>query len=82
LHRGQQVETNGYSDIFPEGILIGRLENATDSPDGMSYRLKVKLAVDFSTLRNVSIIADYTKSERKQLEEHADSVLLGKTSPN
>lgn len=82
LHKGQKIETNGYSDIFPEGILIGRLEGAADSPDGMYYRLKVKLAVDFSTLRNVSIIADYTKPERIQLEEHADSVLIGETSEN
>lgn len=82
LRKGQKIETNGYSDIFPEGILIGQLERAGDSPDGMSYRLKVKLAVDFSTLRNVSVIAGYTKPERKQLEEHADSVLLGETSEN
>jgi len=82
LSKGQQVETNGYSDIFPEGIPIGRVVQTGDSPDGMSYRLKVKLAVDFATLRNVSVITDYTQPERIQLEEHADSIALGKTPSN
>lgn len=81
LEKGQQVETNGYSDIFPEGIPVGRVEQIGDSPDGMSYRLKVKLAVDFATLRNVSVITDYTQPERIQLEEHADSIVSGKTPP-
>lgn len=79
LGKGQLVETNGYSDIFPEGIPIGSVVQTGDSPDGMSYRLKVKLAVDFATLRNVSVITDYTQPERIQLEEHADSIVSGKT---
>ena len=69
------VETNGYSDIFPEGIPIGKVKKVKDSSDGMSYSLEVELFTDFKTLRNVSIITNYTKPERKALEEKADSLM-------
>lgn len=79
VKKGLRVETNGYSDIFPEGIPIGRVTSVGDSPDGMSYRLGVRLAVDFGTLRNVSVITNYTQPERKQLEARADSLASGQT---
>jgi rod shape-determining protein MreC len=72
---GEIVETNGYSDIFPEGIPIGKVKKVKDSSDGMSYSLEVELFTDFKTLRNVSIITNYTKPERKALEEKADSLM-------
>lgn len=70
------VETNGYSDIFPPGLPIGVVGRIGDSPDGMSYMLAVKLFADFATLRDVSVITNYTKPERKELEEIADSLSL------
>lgn len=41
--RGDWVETNGYSSIFPAGVLVGRVEKAFNSSDGLSYRLKIRL---------------------------------------
>ena len=66
------VETNGYSDIFPPGLPIGVVQNVGDSPDGMSYFLRVKLFANFSTLRHVSIITNYHAPERRLLEEMAE----------
>ena len=43
-----EVETNGFSDIFPEHIPIGKVERVEDSADGLSYSLAVKLYTDFS----------------------------------
>lgn len=71
---GELVETNGYSDIFPPGLPIGRVTKVTDSPDGMSYKLRVLLKTDFNTLRDVSVITNYTKPERLRLEQTADSL--------
>ena len=76
------VETNGYSDIFPPGLPIGMVQKIGDSPDGMSYFLRVKLFANFSTLREVSVITNYSSPERRILEEMAenpakqDSVLI------
>ena len=70
----ETVETNGYSDIFPAGLPIGQVLNFENSADGMAYHLRVKLFTDFSTLRDVSVIADYVNQERKLLEAQADSL--------
>ena len=65
------VETNGFSDIFPPGLPIGSIQGIGDSADGMSYQLKVKLFANFATLREVSVITNYTAQERRQLEHQA-----------
>ena len=75
VKKGDWIETNGYSDIFPEGIPVGQVVKIGDSADGMAYRLTVKLGVDFNTLRNVSVITNYTKPERRLLEQKADSLM-------
>lgn len=71
---GETVETNGFSDIFPAGLPIGEVVDFTSSSDGLDYLLRVKLYVDFSTLRDVSVIADYVNEERKMLEKEAESL--------
>ena len=71
FHTGDMVETSGYSSIFPRGILVGRIEHVYNSPDGLSYRLKVQLSTDFSTLRNVMVIADEQVAEQQQLLREA-----------
>lgn len=75
---GDWVETSGYSSIFPEGVLVGRIEKIYDSRDGLSYRLKVRLSTDFSSVRNVFVIDDKSVVERKMLLDAArDSLGLG-----
>lgn len=58
------VETSGYSSIFPPGIMVGRIMQVYNSKDGLSYRLKVKLSVDFANLRDVCVIDDAAMEER------------------
>ncbi|MCQ2256369.1 MAG: rod shape-determining protein MreC [Bacteroidaceae bacterium] len=74
VKKGDVMETNGYSAIFPPGIPIGVVSNIGDSSDGMSYLLTVNLYTDFTTLREVSVITDYIQAERIELEEKADSL--------
>ncbi len=68
INKGEIVETNGYSDIFPAGLPIGKVLDFTDSSDGTAYLLRVKLFADFATLRDVTIITNYQNTEREQLE--------------
>ncbi len=70
LEKGEVVETNGYSDIFPAGLPVGEVLDFTDSSDGMAYLLRVRLFADFATLRNVTVIGCEVNTERKQLEEN------------
>ena len=68
FHTGDLVETSGYSSIFPRGILVGKIEHVYNSPDGLSYRLKVHLSTDFAILRNVMVIADERVTEQQNLQ--------------
>ncbi len=75
--RGDWVETNGYSSIFPAGVLVGKIEEVYNSRDGLSYRLKVRLSTDFGNLRDVVVITDHSIAERIQLMRAArDSLNL------
>ncbi len=79
IERGEWVETNGYSAIFPAGVTIGQVIDIQNSHDGQSYRLKVQLATDFTKLRDVCIITDKSFIERIQLERAAADSLSRKT---
>lgn len=75
--RGDWVETNGYSSIFPPGVLVGKIETVYNSSDGLSYRVKVRLSTDFGRLRDVVVINDPTVAERARLLQSArDSLKL------
>ena len=73
--RGEWVETNGYSSIFPKGVLVGKIVEVYNSKDGLSYRLKVKLSTDFAHLSEVCVINDSTIAERLNLLQSAKDSL-------
>ena len=75
--RGDWVETNGYSSIFPPGVLVGKIETVYNSDDGLSYRVKVRLSTDFGHLRDVVVVNDPSLVERTRLLQSArDSLKL------
>jgi rod shape-determining protein MreC len=76
--RGDWIETSGYSNIFPHGVLVGRIETIYNSPDGLSYRLKVRLTTDFGRLRDVCVISDKDIAEHARLLEQAEDSLTMK----
>ena len=39
---GDTVVTSGFSTVFPEGIMVGTVDDMSDSHDGLSYLLKIK----------------------------------------
>jgi rod shape-determining protein MreC len=75
--RGDWVETNGFSSIFPPGVLVGQIVEVYNSRDGLSYKLKVRLSTDFGNLRDVVVINDQAIEERLKLIQAAkDSLKL------
>ena len=66
---GDTVVTSGYSTVFPEGIIVGTVDDMSDSHDGLSYLLKIKLATNFGRLSDVRIISRTGQSEQKSLEQ-------------
>ena len=75
FRKGDWVETSGYSNIFPPGIAVGRIEKIFNSRDGLSYRLQVHLSTDFARLRSVCVFNDSTLRDRRQLLQAAQDSL-------
>ena len=65
---GDTVVTSGYSTVFPAGVMVGTVDDMSDSNDGLSYLLKIKLATDFGELGDVRVIARTGQMEQQELE--------------
>lgn len=66
---GDTIVTSGHSAVFPGGIPIGTVEDMSDSHDGLSYLLKIKLFTDFGRLSDVRVIAKKEQEEQLELEK-------------
>lgn len=71
FEKGEWIETSGYSSIFPPGITAGQITGISNSVDGLSYRLKIRLSTDFARLRDVYVINDPTIAEQTQILQAA-----------
>ena len=72
FEKGDTVVTSGFSSIFPADIPVGIIESLEDSQDGLFYRAKVELFVDFTNIDNVFIIGNDNKDEQYILEQEGE----------
>jgi rod shape-determining protein MreC len=66
---GDIVVTSGIDGIYPKGFIIGRIETVERS-GGAYKRIRVRPAVDFSSLEEVLVVLTPTPA-RKAAEEHS-----------
>lgn len=69
--KGDTIVTSGYSQMFPEGIMAGTIEDFGSQTNDNFYTLKVKLSTDFATLKNVILIDNSKLKEQYELEKLA-----------
>jgi len=69
---GDTIITSGFSSIYPEGILIGYIEDFEEK-GGSFYTIYVKLSTDFKRLNNVNIIGNLIQKEKLELEQEAEN---------
>ena len=67
-HVGDVVETSGFSNVFPEGIFVGKVVDIRNSGDGLSYQLYVQLGVDLAAVRDVCVIVEDHQQELDSLQ--------------
>lgn len=72
---GDYVVTNGYSSIFPPGIMVGKILHVFNSSDGLSYRVQLRLSTDFSKLRHVCVIDNSALKDKALLLKAAQDSL-------
>ncbi len=66
---GDTVVTSGYSDVFPNGVMVGTVENIDLQTDVNQYTLTIKLSTDFHALKNVLVINRGHLNEKRELEK-------------
>ncbi len=64
--KGDSVLTSGYNAIFPEGIMVGLIDEV-HLTDELFYDLKVKLSQDFRKLSYVEVVKNSLKPELDSL---------------
>ena len=55
------VETSGYGDIFPKGLTIGYIDEIAPEVHGMSTYGIINTAVDFTKLKRLYVIKEFSK---------------------
>jgi len=63
---GDQVITSGLGGGFPKGLPVGKILDIDENPGMLFKEIKVRPAVDFSTLEEVMIILNVDKTNRKE----------------
>lgn len=71
LRAGDSVITSGYSMVFPEGIMIGKVRNFKVGKGNDFYDIDVSLSTDFNNIRFVYVINNLMKDELEHLTETA-----------
>lgn len=67
---GDTIITSGFSSIFPEGIIIGFIQDFEEK-SGSFYEIDVRLSTDFKKLNNVNVIGNLLQTEKNELEKQA-----------
>ena len=65
---GDTVVTSGFSAVFPEDIMVGKIISDKNNQNDNSISLKVKLSTDFTKLSKVRVIVNNLKEELDSLE--------------
>ncbi|MBQ4356051.1 MAG: rod shape-determining protein MreC [Bacteroidales bacterium] len=69
---GDSVYTSGFSDIFPNNLLIGVITEKSKNPNSSFLTLKLRLATDFNHVNSVYLVRNLYKDEMDQLKANME----------
>ncbi|MBL0138653.1 MAG: rod shape-determining protein MreC [Bacteroidetes bacterium] len=67
---GDTIVTSSFSSIFPEGVMIGTVDEVDPNTGNNFQDIRVKLSTSFGNLTYVYIISNLYKDEQRKLEEN------------
>ncbi len=67
--RGDSIFTSGYSHIFPEGIMIGTVEDIRVKKGEFFYEIDFRWSADFNSLTYVYIVKNLFREEQVELSK-------------
>ncbi|MBL0741527.1 rod shape-determining protein MreC [Chryseolinea lacunae] len=66
---GDSVVTSGYNAIYPEGVMIGIIEDVKLRNGSLFYDINVKLSQDFRKLSFVTLVKNHLQAEQDSVEQ-------------
>lgn len=67
INQGDTVITSGFSDKFPEGLILGYVKDIINDKSSSTYTVRVRSAVNFETLQFGYIIENLQRDEVNEL---------------
>lgn len=74
VNLGDSIFTTGFSNYFPENILIGTVDEVTSSPEDEFQRIRLSLATNFRALSHVDVVINLLREEQIELENKVDQL--------
>lgn len=71
---GDTIVTSGDSPLYPEGIMVGRIEKIKDDQQGF-YDIAIRYSNDYTSLNHVYVIENNLKVQRDTLEQKTEKQL-------
>jgi rod shape-determining protein MreC len=68
IQKGDTIITSGNSDIFPEGLLIGTINDFIIATDENFNKANIQFSTDFNSLSYVEVIIDLMRKEKEDLK--------------
>lgn len=69
IQYGDTIQTSGYSNVFPPGIIIGTVEHFEVEEGANNYTVDVKLTTDISNIKQAYIIINKNRKELQNISE-------------
>ncbi len=66
--KGDTIITSGNSNIFPEGLMIGTIDDFTIAPDENFNMGQILFSTDFNSLGYVEVVVDLMRKEKEELK--------------
>lgn len=66
---GDTVMTSGFNAVFPEGVMVGIVNDVKLNKEALFYDIRVKLSQDFRKLSFVSVVKNHMHQEQDSLEQ-------------
>jgi rod shape-determining protein MreC len=67
IKAGDTIVTSGFSQDFPEGIMVGRVHDFKKDKGTGFYEVNVRFATDFNKLDYVYVVKNFFKEEQQEL---------------
>lgn len=67
ISQGDTVVTSGFSDKFPEGLILGYVKDIINDKSSSTYTVRVRSAINFETLQFSYVIENLQRDEVNEL---------------